>query len=119
MAQVAQIGAEVGSRVVFENDKVRVWNFELKPGEETVMHRHDLSYIWYAIQGGPLDIHDEHGNPLGVFQVPTGAVFNIRHNGNELEILSDIHQGMKFPLTHKARNIGSVTYREVLIEFKE
>lgn len=116
---MATVSESVGSKVLFENDKVRVWNFELQPGEETVMHRHDHSYIWYAIQGGPLDIEDEHGNNLGVFDVPTGAIFNIRHNGDQLEVLSELSKGAKFPLTHKATNIGDVPYREVLIEFKD
>lgn len=116
---MAEANGGVGSTVVFENDKVKVWNFELQPGEETPMHRHDHSYIWYAISGGPLGVSDEHGNDLGVFEVPTGAVFNIRHNGNELEILSSIGRGDKFPLTHKAKNIGDSPYREILIEFKE
>jgi hypothetical protein len=116
---MSTVGNEVGSKIVFENDKVRVWDFVLQPGEETPMHRHDHSYIWYAIQGGPLETEDEHGNDLGVFEVPTGAVFNIRHNGNELEILSDAGKGSKFPLTHKAKNGGSTPYREILIEFKD
>jgi len=114
-----KVGSNVGSKVVFENDRVRVWDFELQPGEETEMHRHDHSYIWYAIAGGPLDTEDENGQKLGVFDIPTGAVFNIRHNGEELEILSEAGQGSKFPLTHKAKNIGDTPYREILIEFKD
>lgn len=108
----------VGTTKLFENDKVIVWNFELKPGEETPMHTHDRSYIWYAIQGGPLDCEDNEGNDLGVFDVPTGSVFDIKCENNELEVMSEIAQGVKFPVTHKAKNIGDVTYREILIEFK-
>lgn len=108
----------VGTTKLFENDKVIVWNFELKPGEETPMHTHDRSYIWYAIQGSPLDCEDDEGNDLGVFDVPTGSVFDIKCENNELEVMSEIAQGVKFPVTHKAKNIGDVTYREILIEFK-
>lgn len=108
----------VGTTKLFENDKVIVWNFELKPGEETPMHTHDRSYIWYAIQGGPLDCEDNEGNDLGIFDVPTGSVFDIKCENNELEVMSEVAQGVKFPVTHKAKNIGDVTYREILIEFK-
>ncbi|MEO1192205.1 MAG: hypothetical protein AAFY02_10640 [Pseudomonadota bacterium] len=118
-ARKADVTGNVGSRVVFENDKVIVWDFELQPGEETEMHRHDKSYIWYAIQGGPLDCEDEHGNDLGVFDVPTGSVFNIKYADGQLEVLSDIAKGTLFPATHKAKNAGSVPYREILIEFKD
>lgn len=116
---MATVTGNVGSKKVFENDKIVVWNFLLQPGEETEMHRHDRSYIWYAIQGGPLDCEDEHGNDLGVFDVPTGSVFNIKYHGDELEVLSEIAQGTMFPATHKAKNIGDVPYHEILIEFKE
>ena len=116
---MAEIGDKVGSKVIFENERIRVWDFELQPGEETEMHKHEKSYIWYAIQGGQLDTEDEHGNHLGVFDIPTGSVFNIRHNGDELEILSEQGKGSKFPQTHKAKNISAHPYREILIEFKD
>ena len=53
--------ADVGSEKVFENDKVIVWNFVLAPGAETPMHTHDHSYMWYTIDGAPLQIFDEDG----------------------------------------------------------
>jgi len=110
---------QVGSTKIFENDKVVVWNFELQPGETTPMHTHDKSYIWYAIEGGPLDCDDEHGNDLGVFDVPTGSVFVIKCENGELEVMSDIAKGAKIPVTHNAKNIGDKPYREILIEFKD
>lgn len=116
---MATISTNIGTTKVFENDKIVVWNFVLQPGEETPMHRHERSYVWYAIQGGPLDCEDEQGNDLGVFEVPTGSVFNIKCVGDQLEIMSEIAQGTLFPATHKAKNIGDVPYHEILIEFKE
>jgi len=112
------ISDNIGSKIIFENDNIIVWDFELKPGEETPMHKHSHSYMWYALQGAPLDCEDEHGNDLGVFDVPTGSVFNIKREGDKLEVMSDIAKGVKFPITHKAKNIGKETYREILIEFK-
>ena len=110
---------QVGSKKVFENDKIIVWDFILQPGEETVMHTHSRSYMWYAIQGGPLDCEDEYGGDLGIFDVPTGSVFHIKCEGDELEVLSEIAKGVKFPATHKAKNAGDVPYHEILIEFKD
>ncbi len=112
------VSNKVGSQVVFENDKVRVWDFVLQPGEETPMHRHDHSYIWYAIAGGQLQAEDPEGNDLGVFDVPTGAVFNIKRDGDRLEVVSGSGPSMLFPATHKAKNISDTPYREILIEFK-
>lgn len=87
---MADVSDKVGGRKIFKNDKIVVWNFELEPGEETPMHRHDKSYIWYAIQGGQLDCEDEHGNDLGIFEVPTGSVYDIRCENDELEVMSEI-----------------------------
>ena len=57
----------VGTEKVFENDKVIVWNFTLAAGEETPLHTHDHAYMWYAIEGAPLQVFDEFGKDLGVF----------------------------------------------------
>ena len=110
--------AGVGTEKVFENDKVNVWNFELAPGEETPMHRHELSYIWYAISGSTLQVYDESDNDLGAFEVPTGAVFHLKVEDEEIEVMSDIGKGMRIPVNHKAVNVGSTPYREVLVEWK-
>lgn len=39
----------VGTRLVSETDKVRVWTIHLKPGERVGFHRHVLNYFWTAI----------------------------------------------------------------------
>ena len=116
---MSEITTDIGKEKIFENDKIIVWNFELQPGEETPMHQHTRSYLWYAIQGQPLAAEDEHGNDLGIFDVETDSVWDIRRNENELVIMSGDAKGMTYPHTHKARNAGDGPYREILIEFKE
>lgn len=110
--------AGVGSEKVFENDKVIVWNFTLEPGECTPLHTHDHNYVWYAIAGAPLQIYDEEGKDLGVFDVPTGGIFSLKLEDGYLEVLSEIGRGARVPATHKALNAGLTPYREVLIEYK-
>ena len=109
---------QVGSDVVFENDKIRVWNFELRPGESTAMHTHEHDYLWYAISGAPLQVTDEHGNDVGTIEVPTGGVFSLLVDGDEIEVLSEPGKGMRVPARHKAKNVGTTPYREVLVEYK-
>jgi len=110
--------AGVGSRKVFENDKVIVWNFELAPGAETPMHTHEYSYMWYTIQGAPLEVFDEFGRSLGTLDVPTGAVYSLKLDNGMLEVLSEIGKGMRVPAKHRARNAGKTPYRELLVEYK-
>ncbi len=108
----------VGTEKVFENDKVIVWNFELAPGAVTPMHRHRHDYMWYAISGSSLQVFDENEKDLGTLEVPTGAIFSLKLVGDEIEVLSEPGKGMRVPATHRARNAGTTTYREVLVEFK-
>ena len=39
----------VGSQLISENEKVRVWTIRLKPGERIGFHRHVLDYFWTAV----------------------------------------------------------------------
>ena len=42
----------VGSRLLSENDKVRVWMISLAPGQRIGFHRHVLDYFWTSVSGG-------------------------------------------------------------------
>ena len=41
----------VGSKVLFENERVRIWEFKLEPGETGNLHRHALDYVLVQIEG--------------------------------------------------------------------
>ena len=110
--------AGVGSKKLFENDKIIVWDFVLPAGEETPVHTHDHSYMWFAVQGAPLQIYDEHGNDVGLFPVPTDGIFELKVQDGTIEVMSDIGKGVKVPAKHKAKNVGTETYREILVEWK-
>jgi quercetin dioxygenase-like cupin family protein len=42
----------VGTSLLSENDKVRVWIIRLAPGERVGFHRHVLDYFWTSVTGG-------------------------------------------------------------------
>jgi len=42
----------VGSMLLSENDRTRVWMIRLAPGERFGFHRHVLDYFWTAVSGG-------------------------------------------------------------------
>ena len=117
---MTQVTDNLGTTKLYENDKINVWLFELEPGESTDMHTHRHSYLWFGIAGGPLDCHDVDGNPLGIFDVPTDSIWDIKCNGDgTLTVMSGEAKGTPFPATHVAKNVGETTYRELLIEFKD
>jgi quercetin dioxygenase-like cupin family protein len=42
----------VGTVLVSESDRVRVWMIRLAPGERIGFHRHVLDYFWTSVNGG-------------------------------------------------------------------
>jgi beta-alanine degradation protein BauB len=42
----------VGTELLSESDRVRVWMIRLKPGERIGFHRHVLNYFWTSVNGG-------------------------------------------------------------------
>lgn len=54
----------VGTRLLSENDRVRVWEIRLKPGERIGFHRHVLDYFWTAITPGRARSHQQDGSTV-------------------------------------------------------
>ena len=50
--EAASTNGNVGSMVVSENERVRVWLIEMKPGERLPFHTHVLDYFWTATSPG-------------------------------------------------------------------
>ena len=55
----------IGTRLLFENESVRVWAIELAPGERLPFHRHRTSYFYRAHADGLVRV----GLPDGTAQV--------------------------------------------------
>ena len=87
----AQDGA-VGSRLLSQNDRVRVWEIRLAPGERWHAHRHVLDYFWTAVNAGRSRQHTHDGT---VREVTYGAG-ETRH----------FHFGPGEFLLHDIENIG-------------
>lgn len=45
--------AGVGTKKVYENDRVVVWELELDPGEKIPLHTHVLDYMFYVYEATP------------------------------------------------------------------
>lgn len=53
-AELAAAGGNgrVGTRIVSQSDRVRVWLIELQPGERLPFHTHVQDYFWTATSAG-------------------------------------------------------------------
>lgn len=96
-----------GGRVLQENDRVRIWETVLEPGEELPLHRHDLDFINISLAGDRIAgyIHPEARSMFTEDlegDVVPGSVLFVQRGGIEI-----------------AKNTGKEQYRAILIELKD
>ena len=95
----------VGTTVLFENDVLRVWDFYLAPGQESVVHRHRTDYlIIYITEDNNLEVRIP-GQPPNPVSAPDGYVSFIRVGG-----------GDDAGLTHSLANVGDRHHRQIVVE---
>jgi hypothetical protein len=97
---------QVGTRIMFENERVRVWDLALAPGESLGKHIHRTDYFFIVESGGlirfadpdnPADFHD--------VQFEDGQV-TFRDVGPEGKV------------DNRLLNIGSKPHRNYVFELK-
>lgn len=103
----------VGTKKVFENDRVIVWEMTLEPGESTGLHTHENEYFFQVISGSTLETVSSHGASLGEFDFSTGSTHYLKLEGDEL-----VYGDLRVPAEHEAKNVGSSRYYEILVELK-
>ena len=94
---------QVGSRLVSETDRVRVWSLALKPGERIGFHTHVLDYFWTAVTGGRARSHYADGRVAEVSYTP-GDTQHHRFGPGEFMI-------------HDLENIGDTELVFTTVEF--
>jgi redox-sensitive bicupin YhaK (pirin superfamily) len=96
----------IGTRLMFENDRVRVWDLALAPGESLPKHIHQNDYLFIVINGGSLRHTDPEtpANNRDVQYATDQVVF--------LEAGSGI-------VHNELVNMGDAPYRNLVIELKK
>ena len=95
----------VGSVLVSETDKVRVWHLHLPPGKRCNFHRHVLNYFWTA---------HSHGKARGWFE--DGRIQDVVHYPGET-MHFNFDEGGEF--THAVANVGDTDLLFTTVEFKD
>ena len=101
-----RILGNIGTKLVLENDRVRVWELDLAPGAKSDVHQHDLDYVIVQIEGERIAAAPEpdSGGQYKEYieaEAQPGKVTYITRGGIETAV-----------------NVGSRRYREILIELK-
>jgi hypothetical protein len=97
----------VGTRLLFENDFVRIWEMHLMPGEASPLHRHALDHVLVQVRGDRVAAEPEPDS-----------------EGPYREyMIGDIARGMSLFVerggVETARNVGETPYYEIIVEMKE
>ncbi len=93
----------VGSVLVSETDRVRVWHLHIPPGKRCGFHRHVLTYFWTA--------HNP-GTARGYFE--DGRIVDTEHYKGETKHLS---YGPGEYMVHAVENIGTTDLLFTTVEF--
>ena len=99
LAQNAQKGVE--PQVITDNAKVEMVRWVLKPGERTVVHRHDIDHIGVVVHGSRLRYYNEDGT-TSESDEPTGGAEYVATTGK----------------AHSFENIGTETFEAISIHLK-
>jgi len=93
-----KVATQGTTKVLIENDQVRVVQIETAPGEVTPWHSHP-DYLLYALTDGKLETTDK-GKPPTVLNLKAG-------------------EALFMPaVTHMAKNVGTTTVKLILTELK-
>ena len=103
--EAAPANLAVGTSVWFENEKVKVWEILLKPGERGPFHAHTRNYFWTVVEGS---------RGLQRFSDGTYAVRDYRVG--ETKFLEHTPESA---LIHDLENIGDGDLRFITVELMD
>jgi quercetin dioxygenase-like cupin family protein len=95
----------VGSTLLSETDRTRVWIIRLDPGERIGFHRHVLDYFWTSVSGGRGRQHVHDGTTVEYTYVP-GETRHETYGVNEFKV-------------HDLQNLSDREMVFMTVEFKD
>ena len=96
---------EVGTKLVLQIDRVRVWMLTLKPGERHDFHTYVLDYFWTCLTGGAARSHYGDGRIVDVTYEP-GETRHLSFKAGEF-------------MTHDLENTGHADMIFTTVEFMD
>jgi quercetin dioxygenase-like cupin family protein len=92
---------DVATKLLFENDTVKVWEMSLESGESSDLHRHEFEYFFVVLEGESIDADFTGGKSIRI-PVEQGKVIYVPPGNTEIAV-----------------NRSDVRYREILVELKD
>ena len=97
----------IATRVLYEDDRVRIWDQVIEPGGTTGPHHHALPYALVTVEGASLEVVPVPGHPAMHGEDPIAVTLEDR----TADILPE-------GAVEEAMNTDDRTYRAILVEFK-
>lgn len=104
MSDQTAITPDIGTKLLFENDRVRVWDLRLAPGQGTGLHRHTSDYLYVVIGDGKLQAQGPDRTPGPAMDLKDGEVRFREIRGEDV---------------HEAVNVGETPWRNIIVELKD
>jgi quercetin dioxygenase-like cupin family protein len=102
MSEPGQEANPIGTALVFEDDRVRIWRIELEPGEEAPFHTHHLDYTSIIVEGDVVERCNADGTRERLEVQPGG-----------------ITRWYQSTQRHGLKNVGTRRFRNVIVEVKK
>lgn len=100
MNQTPQQG-NVATRLLLENERVKIWEMLLEPGASSDLHHHTMDYVLCILAGTSVDADSPDGKSFRA-EVEPGQVFYVQRGDTE-----------------RAVNRSDTPFREIVIELKD
>jgi predicted metal-dependent enzyme (double-stranded beta helix superfamily) len=101
MSEQANEYGPVATRMIFDNDDVRVWEMDLAPGGVCGLHHHTMDYVLFILSGANVGAQSPGGRKMMPFPVKARATYFVPAGGVE-----------------SAHNMGDTRFFEALFELK-
>jgi hypothetical protein len=92
---------EVGSRILLENDRVRIWDLDLQPGDRLPFHCHSTAYFFVCVDPG-----------RGLSRFPDGNSFTMDYAEGD----TWFDEVAAAPEIHDLENVGDTRLRFTTVE---
>jgi hypothetical protein len=92
---------DVGTKLLFENDRVRIWDLDLAPGHRVPFHCHATPYFFVCVDAG-----------RGLSRFPGGDAMTVDYDV-EFTWFDEVANG---PEIHDLQNVGDTRLRFTTVE---
>lgn len=100
--EAASQNHQLGTNLWFENERIRVWEVRLQPGERGAFHSHITNYFWTVVDGS-----------RGLQRFADGTYVIRDYQAGQTRYLE---HSPETALIHDLENIGGSTLRFVTVE---